>query len=117
MFKYVGSREEEKLLLQFAIREAKYNKELIEELEKFEVETKKNGEIHKTKEKARLKLINDLKKENQKLKQFFLKHNKPEPTTMDEKLKRYRVKKKIQDNREHLYGIEEFKTNDKGKDS
>ena len=113
MFKNISNREEELLLLKFAIREAKFNKELIAELENFEVELKKNGEIHKTKEKARLKLISDLKKENAKLKKFFIKHNTPEPTDTMEKLHRYSMRDKIQNNRKHLNEIEEFRGDNK----
>ena len=113
MFKNISNREEELLLLKFAMREAKYNKELIAELENFEVELKKNGEIHKTKEKARLKLINDLKKENAKLKKFFIEHNTPEPTSTMDKLHRYKTRDKIQNNRKHLYEIEDLRSGNK----
>jgi len=100
MFKFIKDREQELLLLDFCVREAKYNKELIEELEKYPDEVKKNGQIHKGKQKARLKLIKDLKKENEKMKKFYI-ERKPEPKE-GEHYPRYSYRTGVSERR-HLY--------------
>ena len=96
MFKHVYNRSEELKLLNLAVTTAKFNKDLIEQLELFEVETKKNGVQHKGKETKRLKLIKDLKAENKYLKQFFIKGNTPE------KKERYSLNVKTVRGRNHL---------------
>ena len=101
MFNHILDRSEELVLLDLAITTSKSNKVLIAELEAFEVEIKKNGQIHKTKENRRLKLIKDLKKENAKLKKFFVKHNVPEPEYFD--YHRYQYRKEVHEKRKHLY--------------
>lgn len=110
-FNYVSNKEEEDILLQFAMTQAKSNKGLIESLEEFQVEIKKNGEIHKTKEKARLKLIKDLHKENSELKKFFIERNVPEPKDITLHMKRYKEREQVKRGRTHFH-----KDKDKGMD-
>lgn len=110
-FNYVSNKEEEYILLQFAMTQAKSNKELIESLEEFQVEIKKNGEIHKTKERARLKLIKDLHKENSELKKFFIERNVPEPKDITLHMKRYKEREQVKRERTHFH-----KDKDKGMD-
>ncbi len=98
MLEYVANRDEEILLIHFVLREARANKELIAQLEEFEVEIKPNGVIHKTKENRRLSLIRLLKKENAGYKKFFKARNiEGEFTT-----RRFQFKKRISDGRHHL---------------
>ena len=103
MFSRVKNREEEVTLLYFSLEQAKYNKELITELESFEVEIKSNGVLHKGKDNKRLALIRALKKENKKLKEFFTKHKEaPEDGEANHMGHRYGFNSNIDEGREHL---------------
>ena len=102
MYPHVKDREEELKLLDFAKKEAGFHKELIAELEAFEVETKPNGTIHKTKENRRLKLIKELKTDLKKMKKFYLDRiTEPEHWSS----KRYSTSKHMEGKRDHLTGI------------
>ena len=102
----IANREEEIKLLQFAVNEAKYNKELIAALEEYEVEVKSNGEIHKGKEKERIALINRLKKENKIYKKFYQEHN-IESSKEGFDYERYRFSKQASRGRDHLFSKDE----------
>ena len=104
MLKYVSTREEELLLLEWALNEAKYLKELIVEFENFPDFIKKNGEVHKGKQKARLKAIKDCKKELEQLKKFYI-ARRDEPTEWSSS--RYSLKGKVHEGRKHLYKRED----------
>ena len=99
MYPHVKDREEELKLLDFAKAEAGFHKELIAALEEFEVETKPNGTIHKTKDNRRLKLIKELKSDLKKMKKFYL-DRIAEPGNWSSK--RYSTSKSMEDKRCHL---------------
>ena len=100
MLEYVKDREEELALLGFCLISARHNKELIAELESHEDVIKPNGEIHKGKQKIRLKLIRDLKKELKLMKEFYIKR-RDEPGSWSSQ--RYSFKKEVDNGRRHLH--------------
>lgn len=100
MLKHVKNREEEELLLDWALNEAKYLKELIIAFEEYPDEIKKNGEIHKGKQKDRLKVIKDYTKELSELKKFYIARKVP-PLKWSQK--RYSLKRRIDNGRRHLH--------------
>ena len=100
MLEYVSTREEEILLLAWAVSEAKYLKELIRAFEEYEDTLKPNGEIHKGKQKARLKSIRDYKKELAGLKKFYI-ARRDEPASWS--TQRYSLKGKVNNGRKHLH--------------
>ena len=105
MLEYVSTREEEKALLQWCLDTAPIYKELIKELEAHVDIVKKNGEVHKSKQKIRLSLIRDLKKELKVMKEFYIKRRDP-PELWS--ASRYKMKGKISENRKHLYKREDI---------
>lgn len=101
MFSKVANRDEEIDLINFAIREGRSNKELIDSLKEFKVELKSNGEIHKGKEKERIALIKRLEKENKQLKKFIM--DKKRQSKLDRfDYHRYQIRGAISANRKHL---------------
>ena len=104
MFKFVKDREQELLLLDFCVRQAKYIKELIPVLEALEDTIKANGVIHKGKRLSRLKTIKDLNLELASMKKWYIAH-KQEPANLHD-TRRYSFRKGISDNRINLYGSE-----------
>ena len=79
---------------------AKQNKELIEALEAHVDDVKKNGEVHKGKQKIKLKLIRDLKKELKEMKAFYIKR-RDEPLEWTNS--RYSFRRKVNEGRKHLH--------------
>ncbi len=99
MLTHVSTRVEEEKLLRWCVAQAPYIKELISDLEAHVDIVKKNGEVHKGKQKIRLKLIRDLKKELKELRDFYVKRRDPPEiwTTA-----RYQMKGSISEARKHL---------------
>ena len=74
MFKFIQDREQEISLCHFAILQARCNKHNIAVALELEDILKSDGAIHKTKTKQRTSIINGWRKENKKLKTFFIEH-------------------------------------------
>lgn len=100
MLEHVSTREEELILLRWCLTQAKANKELIVELEAHVDIVKKNGEVHKGKQKIRLQLIKDLKKEVATMKKFYIaRRDAPDTWTAS----RYSMKGRVNEGRKHLH--------------
>ena len=100
MLEYVKDRQEELILLDWCIGMAKANKELIEALEAHVDIIKKNGEVHKGKQRMKLKLIKDLKKELKDMKTFYIKR-RDEPSEWS--TSRYSFNRRVNEGRKHLH--------------